>query len=494
MDKKIKNKLFLLCTVLLSISSCIEDKNLYEGDSDDDNPDNPTYEYSSYSYPFGKENLKSTVEIIIHTTKLIEPDEIKAVIPPLKYNKSLLLMLTQDDCKHAAYCRTWAAINGRPVSSSNLYPAVHNPQELYYDAAQLQAGDLPPTIIPAGKTLGSTDGNGNEVRFAITTTLAPEEEWMNDETIVNPGFSENYYRFYMKSGLIWDNIVEMLNYGTGIAFHDVKAPDVNNSSEILQHYGIAQNIILENLDDRGCKMLAEPNGNKTYVTAALQYPDIQTMTAQTGTVKLYPFKVTNDLRGSLLHRTFNEEPDYFKEMILKELELQKEDREAIHIGVHGTDNKWVQFLEWLNTNYGKDGDDSIWFPSQEEYYEYNYYRTHTPIHIENLDPNTIKVTLELSGEKYFYYPSITVNLSGINENDIISISTNDAITGFSYGDYGNGIMMNIDCRKFLVEHATHYVELYEKDKSSQMHKSDALYFVNMLKESDKKTELINRIN
>ena len=51
-----------------------------------------------------------------------------------------------------------------------------------------------------------------------------------------------------------------------------------------EHFDIAQNIIVEKLTGRGCKFLAEPNGTKTYVTAALQCPEIQTMTAQAGAI------------------------------------------------------------------------------------------------------------------------------------------------------------------------------------------------------------------
>lgn len=28
-------------------------------------------------------------------------------------------MLTQDDCRHAAFCYTWAAINGKPLSKNH---------------------------------------------------------------------------------------------------------------------------------------------------------------------------------------------------------------------------------------------------------------------------------------------------------------------------------------------------------------------------------------
>ena len=160
--------------------------------------------------------------------------------------------------------------------------------------------------------MGCTDGAGNEVRFAITTTLAPEEKWMDAETNVLPGFTANYYRFYMKSGLIWDNIREMLNYGTGIALHDVMTKDANDPIQILEHFDIAQNIIVEKLTGRGCKFLAEPNGNKTYVTAALQCPEIQTMTAQAGAITLYPYQVSETLQKSLIEREFNDSPAYFK--------------------------------------------------------------------------------------------------------------------------------------------------------------------------------------
>lgn len=440
MNIKITSMLVLLSCILLT--SCIKQKDLYEGGEEKKND----YNKPGYLYPFHSEVQNATVEITIQLHKKVLTERLNLEIPPLKYNKSWLLMLTQDDCKQAAFCRTWAAINGRPVASSS-------PDNFYYDIAHLQNSDLPPGTVSVGKTLGTTDSMGNEVRFAITTTLAPEWGWMHAETDVNPGFTDNYYRFYMKAGLIWNNVIEMLNFGTGIAFHDVQARDVNIPSEIREHYAIAQDSILKRLSGRGCKMLAEPNGNKTYVTAAMEYPDIQTMTAQAGTEKLYPFQVQNDLQKVLLHREFNDSPDYFKNRIKEELRYPPTQREAISIGVHNTDNAWVHFLKWVNDQYGKDGDDSVWFPSQEEYYEYNYYRIHGTTRIEQIDERTLKLTVTLPGKEHFYYPSVTVNVGGIEMENIASISSNDAVTGLSYGNFEDGITMNIDCRKFLAEHA-----------------------------------------
>ena len=46
-------------------------------------------------------------------------------------------------------------------------------------------------------------------------------------------------------------------------------------------------------------------------------------------------------------------------------------------------------------------------------------------------------------------------------SNIQSLNTNDVVTGLNYGDYEEGLMINIDCRRYLLEHATHYVEQYE---------------------------------
>ena len=217
------------------------------------------------------------------------------------------------------------------------------------------------------------------------------------------------------------------------------------------------------------------------------------MTAQAGAITLYPYQVSETLQKSLIEREFNDSPAYFKQQITDLLKLPKEERKAICIGVHGTDNNWIDFLLWLNSNYGKDGDDSLWFPSQEEYYEYNYYRLNSHISIAQIDASSFKLTINLPGEKFFYYPSTTINLSGISMYDIVSIEGNDALTGLSHADYKDGIMLNIDCRKYLFEHAENFVKRYEANPSDASNKADALYFVNILKESAKKEALKKRL-
>ena len=150
-------------------------------------------------------------------------------------------------------------------------------------------------------------------------------------------------------------------------------------------------------------------------------------------------------------------------------------------------------LLWINNNYGKKGADNVWIPNQEEYYEYNFYRTHGTAAVTKIDEHKLKLTVHLPSEEDFYYPSLTVNLSGIKKEDITSLEAGSSVTGLSYSNYENGIMLNIDCRKYLTEHAENFVKRYEANTADASVKADALYFVNMLKDSDKKEELKKRI-
>ena len=492
MSKKLNISTVLFLTVILAMSSCIRKLNLYQGQEDNNYGNRQDIICKTdFIYDFGNETTNKEIEITIHVKPEKQAEYLYAEIPPLKYNKEWLFMMMQDDCPHSAFSYTWAAIHGKPLSYT-----------YFYDLAHLQNGDLPPDTYSLGKTLASTDGTGREVRFSFGVTVAAEWDFMNATTCIQKGYTKDYYRFYKKSGLLWGDLQEMLNYGVGIAFHDLNVEKEERTPEkLMEHFPIAQNIIYNKLNNRNCKMLAEPNNEKAYIEAAMQYPPIRTMTAQSGAVKLYPLIEKEDLEKVILERAFYSPPensglteqDMIKAAILEELALPKEERAAISVGVHSTDTKWIDLLEWLNDTYGKDGDDSMWFTSQEEYYEYYYYRQHSKPTISQTAPHMWKLTMDLNGENNFYYPSVTVNIQGISLSDIEYIETNEDITGFSYGDYDNKLMLNIDCRTSLTEHAENFVERYEADQASISAKTDAYYFVNMLKESEKKNELLRRI-
>lgn len=465
------------------LAGCIKMPKPGPGTDDPDGPDTPPL--TGYLYPYGEEPRRVTAEIELEFEPGTDLSALGVEIPPLKYNKSLLVLLTQDDCMQAAFSTTWAAINGRPLSDT-----------YYYTAAHLRGGDMPPGTYGFGKSLGSTDGTGREVRFSFATTLSPEWEYMDGEATVKPGYTDNYYRFFMQKGLMWGDVAEMLNYGVGIALHDMDTPSTDLPDSILRHYGIAQQIVLDRLSGRGCKMLAEPDGNKTYVTAAESYDPIQTIFLQTGGEKLRPFAVEGDLLKTRLERGFWL-PKQIPGVIEAQLALPVEEREAVNIGAHKTDRTWSEMLLQLNNTWGKDGEDCLWMPAPEEYFEYNYLRRHATV-TPAVEENKLTLTIDLPGGLYFYYPSLTLNLRGIDPAACSAVEAGETVTGLSWGpgkDAVDGtatLMVNIDCRHALAEHAEHFVELYEADPTAA-NRADARYFVEMLKESDRREELLERI-
>ena len=112
------------------------------------------------------------------------------------------------------FCRVWAGINGRPVSNS------------FYHANQLDAGDIPDSIVDTTleKTLGYTDGCGNERRFTHGVAVWPYCQnggrvMMDTESPVDPT-ANNTYRF-MSPYLQWIDVKMMLKYGCSIYYHNM---------------------------------------------------------------------------------------------------------------------------------------------------------------------------------------------------------------------------------------------------------------------------------
>lgn len=121
---------------------------------------------------------------------------------------------------------------------------------------------------------------------------------MDAEATVKPGYTDNYYRFFMQRGLMWGDVREMLNYGVGIAFHDVLVDEgsKNLPDSIFRHYGLSRRSCSTALRAAAGKMLAEPDGNKTYGhRAAMSYDPILSIVQQSEgrkTPGLSPWRAT----------------------------------------------------------------------------------------------------------------------------------------------------------------------------------------------------------
>ena len=249
-----KTRLLYFGLLLMLLSSCI-DKDVYQGEEEiEEETDNGNgMEYSRYLYPYGDEVQNVVAEITIETDREIVPGSIAAEIPPLKYNKSWLFMLTQDDCKHDSYSTTWAAINGKPLSMFYYYHAEHLAAGICPDVCNCLK--IRRVVEPEAVRHGAKCG-----LLLPLPSCRKRSGWIRKQSC-----RKVFRRIITGSTpirLTWNNLSEMLLYGTGIAFHDVKTEAVNNEDSILKHYELSQQIVLDKLDGRGCKTLAEPNGNK----------------------------------------------------------------------------------------------------------------------------------------------------------------------------------------------------------------------------------------
>lgn len=102
---------------------------------------------------------------------------------------------------------------------------------------------MPPDYYSLGKTLATTNGTGQEVRFSFGTTVAADDDLMNTQTWVQNGYTRDYFRFYKKTMLVWGNLQEMMNYGVSIAFHDLNLPDEDKTEDkLLAQFPVAQSM------------------------------------------------------------------------------------------------------------------------------------------------------------------------------------------------------------------------------------------------------------
>ena len=93
---------FTICCLLLFLcalpSSCV-DKDLYEPKEEKEIETG----YVKYLYHYAGEARDVVADITIKTNSEINAESVVIEIPVLKFNKSWLFMLTQDDHRHSAY-------------------------------------------------------------------------------------------------------------------------------------------------------------------------------------------------------------------------------------------------------------------------------------------------------------------------------------------------------------------------------------------------------
>lgn len=404
-------------------------------------------------------------------------NDIQILFPPLKFNKSFAYSYTFDDNIAQAYGKAFCTINKKWVDD----------MKFFHVGQSYTTGRVP------AKSLGYTDGCGNERRFTFGVSVWPDSKNIHIDNFMNPTNkkADKYYPY-----LVWRDVIPLLDYGCDIYFHDVNTDTYGDDvTGILAGMKAIQEITKKNIG-RKMKILARPNGDNKYCTAARDYNDIVMMAVENGTdegpAEHISFNVSWDLRNVAQYRRYTE-PTPSVDQLMPEI-----DKAALsgsytwlHDFSHGPANFQyiLDLFTEINNKYGKDGNDCVWFATLDEIYEYNYLRNNCII-TKEISNNTLTLRFycpssDLPNE-FMFHRDFSVIVKGVSPQPNANIATGNNVYSLSYAKQGdNSWMFNIDCNKSLLDKAERYTSAYEKERSASA-KEDALYFVNRLKDSLRK--------
>lgn len=419
----------------------------------------------------------SEVYIKIPIPDGVSIEDITVQAPPLKYGKLFAYSYTFDDDVVLAYGKAFCLINKKWIDA-----------EKFYHTEQIKTTGSIPT-----KTLGYTDGCGNEHRFSFGVAIWPDfgNEYIDNFMKPTGKNADKYYPY-----LVWQDLVPLIDFGSDIYLHDVNKKYGGDVDGINQGLQASQDITKKTLG-RKIKIIARPNGNNDYITAGKLRSEIVFMSTEGAT----------DDGSAPLRINFSSDIDLYKqsqyrrytEPIADASTLMSDITAAAAAGnytwLHDFSHAPADFqyilnlFTAINDNYGKDGNDAVWFASMDEIYEYNYFRNNCTIE-KNIVNNTLTLrfscpTAELANE-FQFHRDFSIIIKGVVFPENMEIASGNNVYGLSYVKQGDGsLLVNIDCNKSLLDKAERYTASYEKGKDASA-KEDALYFVSRLKEELKR--------
>lgn len=397
----------------------------------------------------------------------VDKSAIALAFPNLKFDKKFAYTLIVDDDS---------------VKSNKLFFTIN---KKWVDDEKYQHFDQEKTTgyIPE-KTLGYTDGFGVEKRFPYGVAVWSAGGNQYIPNFMNPASYGKNYPY-----LVWSEVNKIKEFGNDIHFHDVNAEDVKNVSDLLAGIEEAQMVTLVQTGN-GMKVMVRPNGNDTYIDASKQYPDIIFMTTEGGNHTIDSLVSDVDLRKGIIWRR-NCDGIIAETYMAKIAENSAITDKWMCDFTHGPSEGMLSGIVTLNDTYGKDGDDSVWFATIDEVFEYWFIRQFAKCRKE-ISGDDVIFTIFVPKVKYGSHLDFTAELTNVayKANSITLLSDN--IYGFNYGDKAGKFLLNVNLNKWLVDGAEKYTSKFEESQTEE-DKEDALYFVNQLKE-DLQAPFLSRIN
>lgn len=442
------------------------------------------------------------VEFDITLPSSADKEAVSLEIPPLKFNKKMVFSYITDD-SYAIYQYIFSAINKRLVAKEFKLPdgrvlSYHLGMQGKPEFDRYVSGGYYPEHFAQ-----CTDGAGVKHRYA--TTVSAWGDKLKDQYIGQdvgmhwPWTSEKEFKFYF-------------DFGFMCAYHDLIGYDIDtvNTQEEFDKCMSDTVALFREYVGRVPKLMVEPNGDHKYIRFCRGNDTVQMISAQSGDPsirKVYPFKPDFSLgkEDVTVERLFaygndmtadNDNPQYAQDLldILSGFNTAT-DRNTIYwlIGSAHRSSHWEAVLiRKMHELYGDIGNDSLWFPTLEEFFEYWYMRENT-LSVKTVTETGIHYRMYVPKGTNFFFRDLSVLISGVPSLGGVSVTSGDNVYGTSFAMNDGKLLVNLDFNPLLMERVNKYVEAFEADYNAEYAYDDAYYFVQMLKDGLKEPYLA-RIN
>ena len=356
-----------------------------------------------------------------------------------------------------------------------------------------------PTLQSTGGTYSSgltyTDGCGHNINFKAGLALYSLNNLGGDVHINTPSY------------LTWTEITELCDFGWDVFNHGFRA-GISTGSSYSTYYGeVTGNTAYIALNTGYVPIhMAVPNGDEGYNIPALNAGELSLFQQLTEFVLSASTKHVSNTGVDVSNI------DFYQYCMYKKFWYWISGSTGANTGITsdiisiankstGSTNYWWQdfthnitasngsldpetfnyYMNYIENNYGKNGNDKVWMAPYQEVYEYIYIRDNTNV---SYTTNGNVVTVNLGSKitpNYFRRNCLSLLASDSTAN-----ITNIQISGFTNYSYnGTGTkssLINLDWGQSVINMAEKYVTLAENDVTLGLQASinKAQYFVNQI--------------
>ena len=362
-----------------------------------------------------------------------------------------------------------------------------------------------PLLQSTGGTYSSgltyTDGCGHDVNFKAGLSIYSLNLDGNDVHIDIPSY------------LTWSQITELCDFGWNVFNHGFKA-GIATGNTYNEYYGeVTGNTAYITLKTGYIPIhMVVPNGDQGYNIPALDSGELS-LTAQITTFELSGgTKIVSSTGVDVSDINFDQYCMYKKFIYWIDGNVPNTGITSNIISIanksSGITNYWWHdfshsiiasngnldpetfnyYMNYVENNYGKNGNDSVWMAPYQDIYEYLYIRDNTTV-TYTTNGNQVIVNLENKiTPDYFRTNSLSLLASDSSAN-IINIQIR-GFTNYSYNGTGTtSSLINLEWSQSVLNMAEKYVSLAENDSTLGLLASidKAQYFVNQIYIPETKT-------